>query len=119
MGDRRVIPIYHPPARLDRVNAVDPAAQVDQPATVGAEGERRQIVQDVDGVSLRAGWAPALNHQTVPLVEPDEEVDEGVGEDDGADVPALDLPESPLVPPSPFEAPVPSDDDFSALAAFL
>jgi hypothetical protein len=60
-----------------------------------------------------------LNHQTVPLVDLEEDVDEGDGEDDGADVPVLALLESPLVPPSVFEATAPSDDDFSALAAFL
>ena len=50
------------------------------------------------------------------------EVSEGmlldIGYADGIK-PVLALPESPLVPPSAFAAAVPSDDDFSALAAFL
>jgi hypothetical protein len=53
------------------------------------------------------------------LVELDEVLDEGDGEDEGADVPELALPESPFAPPSVFDAPAPSDEDFSALAAFL
>jgi hypothetical protein len=58
------------------MDAIDPAAQVDQTAAVRAEGKRRQIAQAVDSEGFRASWTPALNHQTVPLVEPDEDADD-------------------------------------------
>jgi hypothetical protein len=56
-----------------------------------------------------------LDHQTAPFDEPDEDDEEL--EDDAGDEEALEL-SDPLFA-SLLAAPVESDDDFSALAAFL
>jgi hypothetical protein len=102
----------------DRIGSIDPATQVDQPATVRAKRERWQVVELVDLESLRADRTASLNHQVFPLelLDGPDEDDEGVG-DEGVVEAGLDFPES-LLAPSLFEPAEDSDDD-SALAAFL
>ena len=49
----------------DRVLAVDPAAQVDEPAAVGAEGKGREGVDRGDLVRLGAGWTASADHDSL------------------------------------------------------
>lgn len=59
----------------DRVRTVDPAAEIDEPTTFGAEGKRRQLVQACDLIALPTNRATPANHVAVPLeVDGEEEV---------------------------------------------
>jgi hypothetical protein len=96
----------------DRVDAVGPPAQVDEPAAVRAEREGRQVVDRGDGERLRADRTAALDHHDVPfeeLFDPEDVEVEAVAVDE----------DEPELPDSPFVPPEVSVEDFSALAAFL
>jgi hypothetical protein len=96
------------------IATVEPAAEVDVPATHRAERERWQVIQPGDREGLAADRAPALDHHADPLLELAEEVDlEGAG----AALAAAGL--ESLFGESFLPEEDGSDDDFSAFAAFL
>jgi hypothetical protein len=95
----------------DRMHAIDPSPDVDQPAALAAKGERRQVAEFRDLVGLFAGWAAPRNHEPVPPegVEPVEGVVDGFALSEDDDVDGVDAADEP---PSP-------EADLSAAAPFL
>jgi hypothetical protein len=53
----------------DGIGAVDPSAEVDEPAAIRAEREALEVVEPGDLVSLAAGRTLAPDHGFVPPVE--------------------------------------------------
>src|SRR5689334_18199443 len=66
------------------VRPVDPAPEVDQPATFGAEGKARQVGHGGDGVGTRTEGAASLDHQVAPF--PFEAVLDAGGDEDEDEV---------------------------------
>jgi hypothetical protein len=56
-------------SRRDRVGTVDPAAEVDEPATGGAEGEGGMCVERLGLERTGADGTSSSDHDVVPLVE--------------------------------------------------